>query len=1177
MTVHLSARLAWHDRGWDGRICDAPHLNAHCIVHQHIREGRDDTLERDSTGIELSNLENWLPPCSRDTAAFADRGFVIVHEDPLELRNLPSVSEEIPPYSCCTAPYRWMLEDFFQEVCEAEDLDIPGPGGLRSSVWVTEPYRQRTLLKSFFGKLEVKKSLVFYYVNQGNPIDESASRLIVGVGRIKEVAPQLYFPETSKHPEQHPVWSRRITQHYPDEGVRIPYQEYLKLGLPTEDIICKVPKNVVLPFSFGSEHISDDIAVAILERVIQSVEQVALDGHISNNWEKVLDWLNNVLAETWQERGAFPGVRSLLQYLGCSKGTAFQRAILLPMSQRGENPWDYTLSILNGKKKPVQIQYSKGLEIARERWNVLRDRHTLLSKLVRFELTQDQIRRISDPDSRMKCGINYSLAEIEANPYLICENDLGTSTSEPVGLETIDHGLRPEGNAAFFPNYEKLAQDDRRRVRAVGVEVLNEAAAEGDTLLEFSDFLKRIRDRFPDKRICEPDRDIVSAERDFYQATLRLNLDSDPQFVALSRIHALEERVRETIKRRAKKTNPERAPSINWRLALENEFGEPRSDRARLAHQQQEVALQKLFSRRLCVLTGSAGTGKTSVLKVFLNELERVEGRQDLLLLAPTGKARVRLSTTTERNAMTIHQFLLKQGWFMPDIFVLREHGTERSHPASIVVVDECSMIPIDLFGTLFRALDAGPLTRLILVGDPNQLPPIGPGRPFADIIEWLERENQNCIASLSVGMRVDEKDGSSKESVALTLAEGYRSSVVTPSDDEILSGVARGKSSGDLRVLYWEGHDDLRIKMKNAMSSLLSINDDFESFNASLGITAQDWKRSEDWQILSPTRVQHFGSTELNRLIQSEYKQGLIARSRDPRTKKFPRPFGDEEIVWTDKVIQTVNQSRKGWPRDSALNYVANGEIGVIQSTQKSKNGDFARVVFSTQPDVSYSYFRRQVEDELELAYAVTVHRAQGSDFGVVFLIIPQNAMSLSRELIYTALTRFRSKLVLLVEKDIETLRRLRSPESSDTKKRNTNMFKLALRLTDRHAPSIETLIHRTRNGTAVRSKSEVVVADILQSLDISYQYEKPLLSRTDPKDFRLPDFTVSFDGDIFYWEHLGMLRDPSYQDAWERKLKWYKDNGHDNQLITSQDSPNGGIDAAKIEEIARKHILGE
>ena len=161
------------------------------------------------------------------------------------------------------------------------------------------------------------------------------------------------------------------------------------------------------------------------------------------------------------------------------------------------------------------------------------------------------------------------------------------------------------------------------------------------------------------------------------------------------------------------------------------------------------------------------------------------------------------------------------------------------------------------------------------------------------------------------------------------------------------------------------------------------------------------------------------------------------------------------------------------------------------------------------------------------------------------MFLIIPQNASTLSRELIYTGLTRFRRKLVLLIEKDIEPLRRLRNPEFSDTRMRNTYMFTLALRPDDVKRPHLEALIHRTRKGVAVRSKSEVVVADILDALEVSYVYEQPLFSRSDPKEFRLPDFTVSFEGDVYYWEHLGMLTVPSYREAWARKRKWYEDNG--------------------------------
>lgn len=135
--------------------------------------------------------------------------------------------------------------------------------------------------------------------------------------------------------------------------------------------------------------------------------------------------------------------------------------------------------------------------------------------------------------------------------------------------------------------------------------------------------------------------------------------------------------------------------------------------------------------------------------------------------------------------------------------------------------------------------------------------------------------------------------------------------------------------------------------------------------------------------------------------------------------------------------------------------------------------------------------------------------------------------------------------------------------------------MFNLALRPGDVKRPHPEALIHRTRKGVAVRSKSEVVVADILESLEISYQYEQPLSSRSDSKDFRLPDFTVSYEGDTYYWEHLGMLSVPSYREAWARKQEWYENNRFGDRLIVSEDGPDGSIDAAKIEQIARKRIL--
>jgi hypothetical protein len=542
-----------------------------------------------------------------------------------------------------------MLEDFFQEVCEAEDLAIRGPEGTRSNGWVFEPDRQRALLSRFWGKLEPQNSLVFYYCNHGNPVDENTARIIVGVGRIAELGPQLYFGTTPKYQDQYPVWSRRISQAYPDQGVRIPYQEYLRGGHRTEDIVCEVPRNALLPFSYGGEHVSDDVAVAILERVIQCVERVAADGHVAGDWERRLAWLNDALAEAWSGRGPFPGAGSVLQYLGFSKGTSFQRAVLAPMAKRAENPWDFALSILEGRTEPDAGPYRTGLLLARDRWKLLKSRQTLLSKLARFELSLAQVRRVADRDQRAASGIDATHDALVANPYIVSESDLGAVGSDPVALETIDHGLRPVGDAALFPDADEVSHDDKRRVRAVGVDVLREASNDGDTLLTLSDFLSRVVGRFPEKRACQPDREVMLAEADFYEHSLWTAFDSDPQLVALKQLRSLEQNSASIIRRRARKLNPAADPPIDWLGALKGEFGTPDTDRRRAALDDQALALDRLFSKRLSVLTGGAGTGKTSVLKVFLQELDRAEGYHPTLLLAPTGKAGLRVGESGQK------------------------------------------------------------------------------------------------------------------------------------------------------------------------------------------------------------------------------------------------------------------------------------------------------------------------------------------------------------------------------------------------------------------------------------------------------------------------------------------------------------------------------------------------
>jgi len=336
MTTHLSARLTWHEDSWNGRICTHPTLNAACMVHEHVRNSRKDDIEEAHRGEPLNVVRSktltviqgkadtkigYLPPCQRDANAFGTERFVIRHDDPLEGRGLPSAEEEIPPYSCCPTPYRWMLEENFREICEEENLLIPERKNLDSSpTWVMEDNRQRALLARFWGKLKKGQSLIFYYCNRGNAVDEEIPRMIVGVSRIADIGDPLYFGKRADKPGNFPIWSRRISSAFPKQGVRIPYQEYLALGKDPAPIICKPPNGLSLPFSYVAEHLSDGQAVSAVLAILKSLERVRTDGFIPGAWDDAIAWCNGVLDEVWSGRGAYPGIGSVLRYLGCTQG-----------------------------------------------------------------------------------------------------------------------------------------------------------------------------------------------------------------------------------------------------------------------------------------------------------------------------------------------------------------------------------------------------------------------------------------------------------------------------------------------------------------------------------------------------------------------------------------------------------------------------------------------------------------------------------------------------------------------------------------------------------------------------------------------------------------------------------------------------------------------------------------
>lgn len=228
--------------------------------------------------------------------------------------------------------------------------------------------------------------------------------------------------------------------------------------------------------------------------------------------------------------------------------------------------------------------------------------------------------------------------------------------------------------------------------------------------------------------------------------------------------------------------------------------------------------------------------------------------------------------------------------------------------------------------------------------------------------------------------------------------------------------------------------------------------------------------------------------------------------------------------------------------------------------------------LLFAGRPaEHTFGFFRNEFgSDEtggaiIELAYALTVHKSQGSDFDVVIVVLPTGRMAY-RELIYTALTRSRDKLVLLVQgSSVADLIALSKPSASQIIRRNSNLFRVAVR-DGKERPFARHLIHRAEDGELLRSKSELLIYTQCLRAGLHPMYER----RMDAPDgsWKWPDFTFMDEADDpIVWEHLGLSDNPAYVDDWERKRAWYLERGliEGTTLFTSTE--RGGLDLGQID----------
>ncbi|KAB1160100.1 AAA family ATPase [Micromonospora sp. AMSO12t] len=1233
---HLTVRVAWHDNAWNGSVCADPTGNPYCLDLDRIRIGRKDAEERMLALRPFAEIDHdRRPPCVAESGAFMnaepwirqfDHPYTKLRDTAATHGHLRRTPVKVPEYSTFAVPFAWMLRERSAEIEErlpealAPDEPPPFP-----SPWVFPAERQRQLLDTCFRRITPGSSLVVFYTKSGHPLGDGINRLVVGLGRIETMRGIIEYDVPSGE-ATYPLWDRLISHSIRQDGVEgflLPYHAYLApTGSPEEDErrrellneIAVVPdRGQMLNFSYGSEVVSSDALLAVLEQSLAAVRAIIRHGVVAGPWLEREEWLNARIAETWADRGAFPGSGAVLEALGLRLATS----LLYELSRDGvlrpaEDPWPLLDALLSGRREPPNVVYAADLAAARNTWLGLpAPRRNFVMLLSRFALTTLAARRWLEPGERAD-GTERAVSDVDvlANPYLIAEVDLGDRKDPPVSLPVVDRGLLPDATIAvaapLAPPSRVDSTGDRRRVEAALVTVLRAAADEGDALLPVDEVIERVGKL----KLSPPltvSSDWINGNITGNHPTLRLVELPGPETAGGTTTRCLQlVELAERERFLAKVLNARTAKSLpslkeDWRSLLLDAIRagggtvDDKIERHATALAEQAAALERITTRRLSVLVGPAGTGKTSVVGALLASSRLTA--DGVLLLAPTGKATVRLAQKTNARARNIAQFLYGLKRYDGRRQRVRFTGGEPYRHERTVVIDECSMLTEDQLTAVLKALDLGHVQRLILVGDPSQLPPIGVGRPFADLVAHLDaaRDDDNAepnvraaaLARLSVELRTQ----GDRPSDILRLASLYTTDSQPVDADSVLGELAlnarqdngsagAGGSDSDLRLVFWENTRQLHEELLNELALALGMKhpQDADGYARALGLTPEGWVPHADhsgadrFQVLSPVRMRDWGTFELNRFLQSQFRSAELRRAR----QRGGSSYGPEEIVLRDKVMLVRNDRRYGYDhqsREQIKDYLANGEVGLVA---RYSNG-FFKIAFAGREFRHFDFKTVPANAEgvdLELAYALTVHKAQGSEFGSVLVVVPAESALLSRELLYTALTRARQKLVLLVQgSDIEPLRKLARPERSETARRNTHLFAPGVRRSDLGVPFAEHLIHRTVRGELVRSKSEVVIANLLHAAGIDYRYERPLPGEVVPGTVH-PDFTfIDAAGDPIVWEHLGMLDRPGYRASWQRRRGWYTANGFvlGETLFTSEES-SGGLDSAMLnEQIAR------
>ena len=627
-----------------------------------------------------------------------------------------------------------------------------------------------------------------------------------------------------------------------------------------------------------------------------------------------------------------------------------------------------------------------------------------------------------------------AIEEIEANPYILVDvaNNVDFKKIDKMAMDLglpynnekrVKSGIKYALMCASYNGHccvllENLI-DFCKALLSVENEDIEENIIELKVKGDIVEEVRKIKNEENKNIESESEENRIHEDKEIKDVT---NENKEEKWIYLSAFYKAEENVADKIKILNKSKNIKKINNVKKELKLIEEHSD-----IELSEKQKE-AIESVNENNVCIITGGPGTGKTTIIKSIIDMYKR-NGKK-VVLCAPTGRAAKRMTETTGEEAKTLHR-LLEIGKFESDQGMFNNKEYEVAPlDADVVIVDEMSMVDIFLMNYLSKALYQG--TKLVLVGDIDQLPSVGPGAVLKDLIHSEE------ISTIVLNKIFRQ---AAKSKIILNAHRVNEGQPFLSSNDKQVVNLndenQKSKSNNEENL-----DDEEKINQQDLKQDFFYINETNQDkilYNI-ISLCKERLKNYGNYdffkniQVLTPTKKGKLGTKELNKILQENLNPPSILNEK---------AFGDVIFRENDRVMQTKNNYDIFWEKEIDGKYengsgIFNGELGVIEAIDEEEK--IITIKFDDDKVANYQYSEM---DQIEHAYAITIHKAQGSEFDIAIMVVPQTSPQLlTRNLLYTGMTRAKEMLIIIGNANLVQY----MIKNADNKKRNTGLkYKLS------------------------------------------------------------------------------------------------------------------------------------